>query len=433
LVVDGDVNFGSGNKFISTANILQSAASDGARLRAAVSSAANPTFATTGDTNTGVFFDAVDNAGISTAGLQRIRTASNGDISFYEDTGTTPKFFWDASAESLGIGTSSPAAPLHISIGDSLATPISTADDLIIEGNSSIGMSFLTSTASSSNQKIAFGDAADADIGQIEYQHSNNSMNFKTNAAERMRIDSSGNVLVGTTSVQGAGGVTLSGAGYVYSSRPSSTAIYADRTGSDGAIQEFRKDGSTVGSIGSYSGDNLTIGTGAAGIRFDVGLASIIPQNITTNANNDAATDLGHSAVRFQDLYLSGGVYLGGTGSANKLDDYEEGTWTPSFGASASATIHNTTYTKIGRLVHITAYFSGPTNFPTSSTLSIMGLPFTGNANYQMAQVWYNSANDVNALVYLAGNSSTLTLRPRNGTPADLTELSVQMTYITNQ
>ena len=32
---------------------------------------------------------------------------SGGDISFYEDTGTTAKLFWDASAESLGIGTTS--------------------------------------------------------------------------------------------------------------------------------------------------------------------------------------------------------------------------------------------------------------------------------------------------------------------------------------
>jgi hypothetical protein len=39
---------------------------------------------------------------------------SSGDISFYEDTGTTSKFFWDASAESLGIGTSSPASSLHV-------------------------------------------------------------------------------------------------------------------------------------------------------------------------------------------------------------------------------------------------------------------------------------------------------------------------------
>jgi hypothetical protein len=42
------------------------------------------------------------------------RIDSNNDINFFEDTGTTPKFFWDASAESLGIGTSSPSAKLTV-------------------------------------------------------------------------------------------------------------------------------------------------------------------------------------------------------------------------------------------------------------------------------------------------------------------------------
>jgi hypothetical protein len=45
---------------------------------------------------------------------ERMRISSGGDISFYEDTGTTPKFFWDASEESLGIGTSSPAHALDV-------------------------------------------------------------------------------------------------------------------------------------------------------------------------------------------------------------------------------------------------------------------------------------------------------------------------------
>jgi hypothetical protein len=45
----------------------------------------------------------------------------------------------------------------------------------------------------------------------------------------------------------------------------------------------------------------------------------------------DDAISLGGSSSRFKDLYLSGGVYLGGTGAANLLDDYEEGTWTPAF------------------------------------------------------------------------------------------------------
>ena len=49
-----------------------------------------------------------------TANTERFRIASNGDISFYEDTGTTAKLFWDASAESLGIGTSSPATALDV-------------------------------------------------------------------------------------------------------------------------------------------------------------------------------------------------------------------------------------------------------------------------------------------------------------------------------
>ena len=51
----------------------------------------------------------------SSAGVRAMAIdATNGDISFYEDTGTTPKLFWDASAESLGIGTSSPSSTLHV-------------------------------------------------------------------------------------------------------------------------------------------------------------------------------------------------------------------------------------------------------------------------------------------------------------------------------
>ena len=57
----------------------------------------------------------------------RINIANNGDISFYEDTGTTAKLFWDASAESLGIGTTSPADELHVNGSGDTAIRVTTS------------------------------------------------------------------------------------------------------------------------------------------------------------------------------------------------------------------------------------------------------------------------------------------------------------------
>jgi hypothetical protein len=53
--------------------------------------------------------------GNSGSELTRLTVTEIGDISFYEDTGTTPKFFWDASAEALGLATTTPQAKLDVS------------------------------------------------------------------------------------------------------------------------------------------------------------------------------------------------------------------------------------------------------------------------------------------------------------------------------
>jgi hypothetical protein len=100
---------------------------------------------------------------------------------------------------------------------------------------------------------------------------------------------------------------------------------------------------------------------------------------MSTNGGKDNSLDLGSSGARFKDLYLSGGVYLGGTGSANKLDDYEEGTWTPTFittSGTVSYTVQSGWYRKVGQLVFLAAdVVASCTN---SATLeSIANFPFT--------------------------------------------------------
>ena len=64
-------------------------------------------------------------------------------------------------------------------------------------------MTILTATDATAN--IYFGDSGDNDIGRIQYAHGSNVMYFTTNASEAMRIDSSGNVMVGVTSSGNSG------------------------------------------------------------------------------------------------------------------------------------------------------------------------------------------------------------------------------------
>ena len=258
-----------------------------------------------------------------------------------------------------------------------------------------------TLTVNSGTTNTAFRlESTDAEVAMQFYDGSDTStitggtygliFNPNTTVNEAMRIDSSGNLLVGKTSLGAVGAGSGFGAtGINYMTADAAATLRLNRETSDGEIVSFRKDNTVVGSIGAIGGD-LGIGTGTAGLRFFDQESKVIPYNTSTQASDDNVIDLGRNTNRFKDLYLSGGVYLAGTGSANKLDHYEEGTWDPTFlavtGSFGSITYDAFTkgaYTRIGRVVYITGTIrTDAITVGTAGTgVAVSGLPFTVAAN----------------------------------------------------
>jgi hypothetical protein len=207
---------------------------------------------------------------------------------------------------------------------------------------------------------------------------------------QAMTLDASGNLLVGkTTTAFGTQGIRLEGSnGKIEITRNNNLPFAINRLTSDGDLIQFYKDGTAVGSIGVISSDLAIYSTTAGhhGLRFAAG--QILPtNNAGTIVDNQA--NLGDTSFRFKDLYLSGNVYLGGTTSANALDDYEEGVWTPVLNRTTLGTVTYTLqtgyYVKIGRVV----YVWGKVTWSNISSVGsgnnyISGLPFsagTGQAN----------------------------------------------------
>jgi len=234
------------------------------------------------------------------------------------------------------------------------------------------------------------GHAGDNSGDAVLLNASSSSMKFYTNNTEKARIDASGNLLVGKT-VQGiaTSGVELTPNDRSAFTKSGGAPILVNRTSNDGEIINLRKDGTTVGSIGTKVSSTY-IGTGDTGLLFWNAENAVTPYD-TGNTATNGTIDLGVPNYKFKDLYLSGGVYLGGTGAANKLDDYEEGTWTPAIAGWTGGAMVGT-YTKIGN----TVFYSMQTGFLTGSgsgQLEITGLPFNPNADQASGTVMANMVN----------------------------------------
>jgi hypothetical protein len=277
-------------------------------------------------------------------------------------------------------------------------------DDIIIQGSGNTGITINSGgTGNSFTGNIAFaegngtGGSADAFRGAISYKHNDDYMTFHTDYNERMRIDSSGRMLLGTTT-EGEGfadDLTIANSSNTGLTIRSGTSNYGSLFFSDGTSgsDEYR------GYVQyGHTSNFLNFGTNATErMRIDssgnVGINTTSPAHKLDLDNGSARFNRGNSAGEILTLrglnanqftFDTDGLKFGSdTAAANALDDYEEGTWTPTDGSgqSLSFTIYHANYLKVGKLVFISFYITFPSTSNTSGA-QINNLPFTSANAY---------------------------------------------------
>ena len=144
------------------------------------------------------------------------------------------------------------------------------------------------------------------------------------NSTEAMRINSDGQLLVGTTSINPQAGSSNTGVqigdGHVYAGKDGAGCLILNRHSSNGEIAEFRRDGNFLGYIGANTGADFYIASeDGTGVGWDA--SSMFPTT-STGAGSDNAKDLGQSSFRWDDVYATNSTI--NTSDRNEKQDIEE-------------------------------------------------------------------------------------------------------------
>jgi hypothetical protein len=304
-----------------------------------------------------------------TAGAHIWQTAATGTagnaITFAESMRIT-------SAGNVGIGTSSPDKLLSI------------ANNIRFDGSGNI----LGKADNTGSLNMYGGGDYNAGAGIILQGTSSGTPNVITFTrgafTESSRFDSTGALLIGTTSNPDT-------AAFIKLVVSGGDAIFRQNiglaTGQSILFNQYYKPATTsIIALGNGYVGNIYLDNSNGNLGFNTSTASQ-----TAGANTNSASTVRMTINTSGSVALQGAVTNAtGTGitfpatqsassNANTLDDYEEGTWTPVVGGTATYTLQRGTYTKIGNLVTIRCVLK-ILLLGTGSGTTISGLPFAAGA-----------------------------------------------------
>ncbi len=295
---------------------------------------------------------------------EKIRIEADGDIAFYDDA-NNQGLFWDASAGSLGIGTTSPNQLLEVANSSGGAT-------INISTDQTAG-----SIASKKFNNLDFSGFNNSVLARIQSWDESSSTGhgyltfhtFKSGGSltEQMRIDYNGNVGIGTISPD-----------------------YELQVGDGTATETINIKALNTNPSRIFFSDNDAIGQGR--IHYEHG--GDYMNFYTDNSERMRIDASGNVSITTGNLILDSGAGIdfsdtpnsSGTMTSELLDDYEEGTWTIGLafgGASVGLTYtrQGGTYTKIGRQVTVCGDLILSAKGSSTGNATITGLPFTINGS----------------------------------------------------